>query len=120
MSRGEASKAMFWTGIRAGFVYHIALLMFEEAFLVIRWIYQSYFKLSSTPRLEDEKKSTSKSKTSLIVTPSVFTKLSIRNIFVCIAAIFAEGVGTMIGTLFYPGMGSFLGGRLLPLVPYNV
>lgn len=122
MSRGEAAKAMFWTGIRAGFVYHIALLMFEEVYLAIRWLSQAYFKPATTALLEDEKegKRKSKGKRSLVVTPSVFTKLTLRNVLVCIAAILAEGAGVMVGTLLSPGMGSLIGGRIGSLLPYYV
>ena len=122
MSRGEAAKAMFWTGIRAGFVYHIALLMFEEVYLAIRWLSRAYFKPTTTAQLEDEKKNERKSKRkhSLVVTPSVFMKHTLRNVLVCISAIIAEGAGAMVGTLLSPGMGSLIGSRLGSLIPYYV
>lgn len=120
MSRGEAAKAMFWTSVRAGFVYHTALLIFEEMYLVFRWISQTYFKRPTTAQLEDDKENKRKSKRSLIVTPSVFMKYSLRNVLVCIAAIIAEGAGAVVGTLLSPGMGSLIGSRIGSLLPYYV
>ena len=38
MDRWEASRAMFWTSLRAGFAYHLALFVFEEGYLAYLWI----------------------------------------------------------------------------------
>lgn len=133
MPRADASKAMFWTGVRAGFVYHIALFLFEEAYLVIRWIAQAYNCCKMVVRLEDEKKDEKKEgnnennenkrkgrrcKGKQIINPTVFFNRTITNLITCILAIFAEGLGASVGTIVSPGFGSLVGSRIGSLIPY--
>lgn len=141
MPRADASKAMFWTGVRAGFVYHIALFLFEEAYLAIRWITQAYNYCKMVVRLEDEKKDDNNNnndnndnndnneknekkgkgrryKAKQIINPTVFFNRTITNLITCILAIFAEGLGASVGTIVSPGFGSLVGSRLGSLIPY--
>ena len=132
MPRSDASKAMFWTGVRAGFVYHIALFLFEEAYLAIRWITQVYNCCKMVVRLEDAKKEDNNEKDEKdekkgkgrhckgkqIINPTIFFNRTITNLITCILAIFAEGLGASVGTIVSPGFGSFVGSRIGSLIPY--
>ena len=137
MPRSDASKAMFWTGVCAGFVYHIALFLFEEAYLVIRWITQAYNCCKMVARLEDASNGSNDNndnndnntkdkkkekgrccKAKQIINPTVFFNRTITNLITCILAIFAEGLGASVGTIVSPGFGSLVGSRIGSLIPY--
>ena len=52
------------------------------------------------------------------ITVCSFTKRTMRNLLVCVAAIVAEAVGASIGTYFYPGYGTLICDRLFANAPY--
>lgn len=118
MSRPEASSAMFWTSLRCSFAYHISMFVFNEMVLVVSWVYQHY-RRNQPKRLEDQPtRRSSRKHGDGEITVCSFTKRTMRNLLVCVAAIVAEAVGASIGTYFYPGYGTLICDRLFANAPY--
>ena len=112
MDRWDASRAMFWTALRSGFVYHLALFAFEEIHICISWICALWRKNHDQPLIEDDKK---KSTTLTLATVSSKT---LKNAIICVAAILSEALGASIGTLIYPGYGTLICDRLFSNCAY--
>ena len=106
MERGEASKAMFWTSLRAGFVYHLALFTFEEGYLIYLWV-----------RRVVESRVCRKGKGGEITLQS-FAKKSVKNVLLCVVGVLAEAIGASIGTYVYPGYGTLALDRLFGTCAY--
>ena len=118
MSRPEASYAMFWTSLRCSFAYHISMFVFNEMVLIVSWVYQHY-RRNQPKRLEDQPtRRSSRKHGDGEITVCSFTKRTMRNLLVCVAAIVAEAVGASIGTYFYPGYGTLICDRLFANAPY--
>ena len=118
MSRPEAASAMFWTSLRSCFAYHISMFVFNEMVLIVSWVCQ-YYRRNQPKRLEDKptRRLTRKNQGGEITVYS-FTKRTMKNLLVCVAAIIAEAVGASIGTYFYPGYGTLVCDRLFANAPY--
>lgn len=113
MDRWDASRAMFWTALRSGFVYHLALFAFEEIRIFIAWIRCGWNKKHDVLKIEDEKHSTAVGFT------TVSTK-TIKNAIICVAAMISEALGASLGTLIYPGNGTLIFDRLFANCPYFI
>ena len=114
MDRGEASKAMFWTSMRAGFVYHLALFTFEEGYLIYLWVRSVLARRRG--QLEDEHVS-GKRKGGEITLQS-FAKKSMKNALLCVVGVLAEAIGASIGTYVCPGYGTLALDRLFGTCAY--
>lgn len=113
MERGEASKAMFWTSLRAGFVYHLALFTFEEGYLIYLWVRSV---LARRRGEVVESRVCRKGKGGEITLQS-FAKKSVKNVLLCVVGVLAEAIGASIGTYVYPGYGTLALDRLSERVP---
>ena len=102
MERGEASKAMFWTSLRAGFVYHLALFTFEEGYLIYLWVRSV---LARRRGEVVESRVCRKGKGGEITLQS-FAKKSVK------------AIGASIGTYVYPGYGTLALDRLFGTCAY--
>lgn len=109
MDRWDASRAMFWTALRSGFVYHLALFAFEEIHICYIWI-RSIWKQKNQQLLED--------KNETAITLKTVSSKTIKNAIICIAAMMAEALGASIGTLISPGYGTLICDRLFSNCAY--
>lgn len=109
MDRWSASRAMFWTALRSGFVYHLALFTFEEICIFISWVRCHWKRRNNALMIEDEKND---KKVTTVTISTVSTK-TIKNAIICIAAMISEALGASIGTLISPGYGTLIFDRLL-------
>lgn len=109
MDRWDASRAMFWTALRSGFVYHLALFAFEEIHICFIWI-RSIWKQKNQQLLED--------KNETAITLKTVSSKTIKNAIICIAAMMAEALGASIGTLISPGYGTLICDRLFSNCAY--
>ena len=109
MDRWDASRAMFWTALRSGFVYHLALFAFEEIHICYIWI-RSIWKQKNQQLRED------KNETAIIL--KTVSSKTIKNAIICIAAMMAEALGASIGTLISPGYGTLICDRLFSNCAY--
>lgn len=109
MDRWDASRAMFWTALRSGFVYHLALFAFEEIHICYIWI-RSIWKQKNQQLLED--------KNETAITLKTVSSKTIKNAIICIAAMMAEALGASIGTLISPGYGTLICNRLFSNCAY--
>ena len=109
MDRWDASRAMFWTALRSGFVYHLALFAFEEIHICYIWI-RSIWKQKNQQLLED--------KNDTAITLKTVSSKTIKNAIICIAAMMAEALGASIGTLISPGYGTLICDRLFSNCAY--
>ena len=109
MDRWDASRAMFWTALRSGFVYHLALFAFEEIRICFIWI-RSIWKQKNQQLLED--------KNETAITLKTVSSKTIKNAIICIAAMMAEALGASIGTLISPGYGTLICDRLFSNCAY--
>lgn len=109
MDRWDASRAMFWTALRSGFVYHLALFTFEEIRICFIWI-RSIWKQKNQQLLED--------KNETAITLKTVSSKTIKNAIICIAAMMAEALGASIGTLISPGYGTLICDRLFSNCAY--
>ena len=109
MDRWDASRAMFWTALRSGFVYHLALFAFEEIYICFIWI-RSIWKQKNQQLLED--------KNETAITLKTVSSKTIKNAIICIAAMMAEALGASIGTLISPGYGTLICDRLFSNCAY--
>lgn len=114
MERGEASKAMFWTSLRAGFVYHLALFTFEEGYLIYLWVRSV---LARRRGEVVESRVCRKGKGGEITLQS-FAKKSVKNVLLCVVGVLAEAIGASIGTCVYPGYGTLALDRLFGTCAY--
>lgn len=114
MERGEASKAMFWTSLRAGFVYHLALFTFEEGYLIYLWVRSV---LARRRGEVVESRVCRKGKGGEITLQS-FAKKSVKNVLLCVVGVLAEAIGASIGTYVYPGYGTLALDRLFGMCAY--
>lgn len=113
MDRGEASKAMFWTSIRAGFVYHLALFTFEEGYLIYLWVR----RVLARRRGQVEDMVCRRGKGGEITLQS-FAKKSLKNALLCVVGVLAEAIGASLGTYMYPGYGTLVLDRLFGTCAY--
>ena len=109
IDRWDASRAMFWTALRSGFVYHLALFAFEEIRICFIWIL-SIWKQKNQQLLED--------KNETAITLKTVSSKTIKNAIICIAAMMAEALGASIGTLISPGYGTLICDRLFSNCAY--
>ncbi len=109
MDRWDASRAMFWTALRSGFVYHLALFAFEEIHICFIWI-RSIWLQKNQQLLED--------KNETAITLKTVSSKTIKNAIICIAAMMAEALGASIGTLISPGYGTLICDRLFSNCAY--
>ena len=109
MDRWDASRAMFWTALRSGFVYHLALFTFEEIRICFIW-FRSIWKQKNQQLLED--------KNETAITLKTVSSKTIKNAIICIAAMMAEALGASIGTLISPGYGTLICDRLFSNCAY--
>ena len=114
MDRGEASKAMFWTSMRAGFVYHLALFTFEEGYLIYLWVRSVLARRRG--QLEDEP--VSRKRKGGEITLQSFAKKSMKNALLCVVGVLAEAIGASIGTYVCPGYGTLALDRLFGTCAY--
>lgn len=112
MDRVEASRAMFWTSLRAGFAYHLALFVFEEGYLAYLWI-RSVLRWNRGELEERPRRGKSDA-----VTVQSFTKKTVRNLLLCVFGMVAEAVGASVGTYIYPGYGTLACDRLFGTCVY--
>ena len=109
MDRWDASRAMFWTALRSGFVYHLALFAFEEIRICILWV-RSVWRKKNQQLLEDQKDTA--------ITLRTVSSKTVKNAIICIAAMMAEALGASVGTLISPGYGTLICDRLFSNCAY--
>ena len=116
MSRWEASRAMFWTAMRCGFVYHVALFTFEECAIIINYVRSVWRRKQDVLQIEDNEHSKSED----VVSPSTILSKTVKNAIICVFAIFSEAIGASLGTLLSPGYGTLICDRLFSACAYFV
>ena len=116
MSRWEASRAMFWTAMRCGFVYHVALFIFEECAIIINYVRSVWRRKQDVLQIEDNEHSKSED----VVSPSTILSKTVKNAIICVFAIFSEAIGASLGTLLSPGYGTLICDRLFSACAYFV
>ena len=114
MSRWEASRAMFWTAMRCGFVYHVALFTFEECAIIINYVRCAWKRKQDVLQIEDDEHS----KNETAVTPSTILSKTVKNAIICVFAILSEAIGASLGTLLSPGYGTLICDRLFSAGAY--
>ena len=104
---------MFWTSLRAGFAYHLALFVFEEGYLVYLWIRSVLKRNRGALEVRCARRAKSEA-----LTVYAFTKKTVKNLLLCVFGIVAEAVGASVGTYIYPGYGTLAFDRLFGTCVY--